>query len=37
MNRKTFLKQNLLIGGTMAIAPVSILAQSQETQEDLFD
>ncbi len=37
MNRKTFIKQNLLIGGAMAITPAAILAQSQETQEDLFD
>ncbi|MGX1930099.1 hypothetical protein [Flagellimonas sp. 2504JD4-2] len=37
MNRKTFLKQNLLFGGVMVLGPGTLKAATGSGQEDLFD
>lgn len=37
MDRKTFLRQNLLMGGAMITVPGTLVARNQVEQDDLFD
>lgn len=37
MNRKTFLKQNLLLGGALALGTGTLIAGTGKAQDDLFD
>ncbi len=37
MNRKSFIRQNLLLGGATVLAPQSLLANNRDAQDNTFD